>query len=70
MSPTAEFSQWAEIIKAFIEYYRDDKVGVLRRQTQFAGKLADYLFVYLKNYYQASENTVGELPNKIDQFSR
>lgn len=70
VSPTAEFSQWAEIIKAFIEYYRDDKVGVLRRQTQFAGKLADYLFVYLKNYYQASENTVGELPNKIDQFSR
>lgn len=70
IDPKVEFPQWCYLIETFLESSKKRKGGIYNRCKNGMSHLSDYLFVYLRYYYQTSEKPLGELPVNVANFKR
>jgi hypothetical protein len=68
--PNEEFPEWCYAFRKFFAYSDNFKLSLRNRCRASIGRLADYLFIYLNQYYKLNDDVVGELPVSINQFKR
>ncbi|WP_042149546.1 MULTISPECIES: hypothetical protein [unclassified Pseudoalteromonas] len=70
VDPQKEFPDWCYVIAAFFKSLEKKTPSIISRSRRAIGHLADYLFVYLFDFYASNPDAIHHLPVKMQDFSR